>query len=544
MRPNKNRLFLFILLCVALLVAVPDAYAQYSNAQYSNAQYSNNTYPQSYRIYPYQAPDRKRFGEPGRDGRNGRDGRAASRTEDTDIRILSDLAAPVNYNLTGNSGRNGEDATVGEPARYCRITYLPPYSLQGASGGDGGDGGDGGNGSNGSNVSIYYTDESVLKQVTIQALGGSGGQAGRGTVGQEGCKCAEPEWTVNLCQWDLFSRRTDVPDAEWIADEGNIVPCSGVKSVDERENVPAFQRRHNRANTAYQWVYRGVTKTQKFNCNNGANGKEGRSGREGQDGQYGSFRLIPGTEVPRETTRYRSELNPLIGRTIQFSKNIWVERRNLRDLLSSGSNVPSRYTYLKNTLRPKLRLEWTAADTPENLGVADTEITANMVTQGEQPQIELDIPGTLDYTRTQESGIEVATITGGFSPSRVRSFRIDSVTASADENRLVLIDEGDTRALIPQINIEVTLLTKRSASGRETPNYQPRHSVNFTVSPGSTGLRSSSLNIAGNVYTIDLSSAFRAWLKPGNEASYVVNIQQTTNSGAIYTQRAETAFQV
>lgn len=107
----------------------------------------------------------------------------------------------------------------------------------------------------------------------------------------------------------------------------------------------------------------------------------------------------------------------------------------------------------------------------------------------------------------------VASTEIGFSPSCVESFHIESVTSSNGKSQLVLVDEGNIRELIPQSTIEVTLLTKRSASGLETPDYQRRNSFKFVVSPNSTGLISNNINVEGNVYALNVGSSFGTWLK-------------------------------
>ena len=266
--------------------------------------------------------------------------------------------------------------------------------------------------------------------------------------------------------------------------------------------------------------------------------------RSGADGQLGEFRLIPRADIPQENIQRSGELKTFLGNTIQLAKNIWVERRDLRTQLNTASNIPNNYTYLQSTQRPQFRLEWSAEATPESLGVATTEISASVDVQNQQANIALNIPGTLDYTTTVENDVEVATITGGFSPTRVRSFRIENVSASDGDSQLILVDEGDIRGLIPRATIEVVLLTKQSASGLETPDYQRRHSEIFTISPTSTGLRNSDINVEGNRYTFNLGNSFRSWLKPNYDAAYEINIQQTTNSDAMYEQKETVEFQV
>ncbi|MEL7067769.1 MAG: hypothetical protein AAGN15_03840 [Cyanobacteria bacterium J06581_3] len=559
MRSFKLRSFIVTALGVLLLVTAPNYYAD-AQLHYARTNPRTDTHQYAHHQSGYDAGRRNRgyhaFGEPGRNGSNGRNGRSASTASRySTIRVTGDTPLPAYYDVSGTNGNNGENGSPGEPARYCRVPRRPPYSLQGAKGGNGGSGGNGGNASNGKNVDIYYTDEAMLSQITVDARGGVGGRGGQGAYGEDGCACIEPEWVVNFCEWQLLSRTT-VPggqtptenvgdeDAGWTLHSTVVVPCTGVQRVDERENTPPLPSNANQPNTAYRWVYQGVTQAERFHCRDGEDGTAGENGQTGRNGQYGSFRLIPRMDIPTESGARRGELGELIGRNLQLAKNIWVTRQDLRSKLNSASNIPSSYTFLKSTARPQFRLDWTAEATPESLGVATTEVGASVAVQGERASIVLDIPGTLDYTTAMEGDVEVATITGGFSPSRVQSFRIEGVETGEDSSRLILVDEGDIRGLIPRSEIEVVLLTKQSASGLESPDYQERHRVDFVVTPTSTGLINSNINVAGNRYMLDLQRYFDAWLKPGYEARYRVNIQQTTNAGAVYEQSEEIEFQV
>jgi hypothetical protein len=163
---------------------------------------------------------------------------------------------------------------------------------------------------------------------------------------------------------------------------------------------------------------------------------------------------------------------------------------------------------------------------------------------GDRAVLTLDIPGTLDYRLSDRSGVQVAEITGGFSPSRVKSFELESVSAQAGDSKLVLVDQGDLRDLLPQTKIEIWLLTKQSASGLVTETYEPRHNATFYIRKGTEAVSFGDLAVSDNVYTFELGKRFRAWLKPGYDAMYKVEIQQTTNSGAVYTQIEEIPFQI
>ncbi|MGB3299390.1 MAG: hypothetical protein WBA76_14060, partial [Phormidesmis sp.] len=488
--------------------------------------------------------EKRVFGEPGRSGSSGRNGRSQANREDAIIRVGEPLVSNTSYDLSGTAGENGENGTPGEPARYCQLPSRPAYSLQGASGGSGGNGGNGGNGSDGRNTSIYYTDPAALKQLVINAAGGQGGQPGQGAAGDDGCECVEPQWVVNFCEWEIWASRMDIEPEEWTLYSREVVACTGVQATDESVNTPVLPTTVNQANVRYRLVYKGISQTKQFHCKEGDRGTQGIDGQKGTDGRYGAFHLIPRADIPQETPQRKGELKALLGQTLELAKNIWVERQDLRGQLNPASNVPSSYTYLQSTERPKFRLEWTAAATPESLGVATAEVGAAVEVQSDRAVLAVDIPGTLDYTTSTQNEVEVANITGGFSPSRVKSFQIEGVTSTAGESQLVLVDKGNTRELLRNTKIEVTLLTKQSASGLATPDYRRRNSIVFDISPNSSKSLNTSLAIAGDVYMFNLGRSFGSWLKPGYEASYSINIQQTTRSGARYEQTQNIDFQV
>lgn len=479
------------------------------------------------------------FGEAGRSGRSGSNGRAGSSRSRLDLRVFAEPTSNSTYDQRGASGEDGTNGNLGEHARSCRVPHRPAYSLVGANGGDGGDGGSGGNGGDGGDVSIYYADPALLKQVAIDASGGQGGRPGQGAAGGDGCECVEPEWVVNFCEWEIWQRRSDIENAEWTLASRETTPCTGVRGVDERDNAPPLPTARGN-NLRYQVTYQGVSHTERFRCQDGERGSQGRDGQPGANGSYGEFWLIPQETIPQERAQHSGQLRDLLGQTTALVKNIWVPRQGLREVLHPASDIPDRYTYLQSTERPQYRLEWTADSSPAELDVDTTEVGASIQVSEGRANLEFDLPGTLDYTVTQQDGVDVVTLTGGFSPTRVKSFRVDSTTASEGESQLVLVDDGDLHGLLRKTVIEVTCLTKQSVSGLVTEDYRPRHTVSFDTS----ALSSSSLNISDNVYTLDLSRQFGVWLKPNYDVAYDVSIQQTTNSGAVYTQAENVTFRV
>ena len=562
MRPSRFRTFLATALIVTFLVGLL-GYNVPVGANYPNYPLEHGfggRSGQGNRHGHYRLSERSHgrfvFGVDGRDGRDGRRGRSAQNETDRNIDLVNRSAAETFYDFSGTDGEPGEDGTPGERAQSCQVPHRPAYSLVGADGGDGGDGGSGGDGGDGSNVSIYYEDIAALRQVAIANAGGRGGRSGRGDVGADGCECVEPAWVVKFCEWEVWRQQNSVEGqteaSEWEYASRKIEPCMGVRSVDMQEYAPHIEHRdyvpHGYSIHAddyhYDLRYGGVAQVRSFGCQDGDHGKSGSNGRDGTDGDYGRFRLIPSGDIPQEQVEYSGSLSAQLGQTVELVKNIWEQKTGLRSLLSPTSNTPDSYTYLKSTERPKYRLEWAAADTPEKLGVVDVSTSVVARPVGDQVVLDLTIPGTLDYTLSDESGVKVAKITGGFSPTRVESFEVEKIFAKEGESELVLVDKGDLRNLLSETTIEIALLTKQSASGLASETYQPRHEATFYIRRGTEPIDSDNFSVVDNIYAFGLGKRFRPWLKPGYDALYRVNIHQTTNSGAIYTQTEEIPFQV
>lgn len=355
-------------------------YSSGRNSGHHNVDHNHNRRPR-------QTSVRGELGASGRDGRAGRNGRAGTTPNSSSIRVFdtASMAPAQSYQFLGTNGEDGSDGDNGEHARRCHLSYhseyshsdyahsdhaYSNYSLTGADGGDGGHGGDGGNGGNGGDVSIYYTSPEQLNNIVIEASGGQGGRPGQGGDGGEGCECTHNEY--------YYSEHPE---------------------HSEHSHVDYVR------------------------CQNGDLGQAGQTGHYGFPGDYGQFRLIPGEVIPTERVLHAGRIGDLVGQTTELVKNVWVERQDLRALLHPASDVPSSYTYLQSTERPRYRIEWAAAASPADLGLEDVAISASIALNGIQAQLTYLIPDTLDYTITSQSNIDVITITGGSSPETAASFR-------------------------------------------------------------------------------------------------------------------------
>jgi len=110
------------------------------------------------------------------------------------------------------------------------------------------------------------------------------------------------------------------------------------------------------------------------------------------------------------------------------------------------------------------------------------------------------------------------------------------------ESELRLTDGGSLRNLLQSTTISVSCFTKQSASGVVSNDYQLRHSITFEISKEDPS--NSRLAIAGDDYTLSLGQVFHPWLKDGYDVRYVIDIQQKTNSGAVYNQTMQTEYRI
>jgi len=143
------------------------------------------------------------FGQNGRDGRDGYDGQNGRHGEDREIIAKGDM---YNYNLSGADAGDGGDGDYGEDAWNCyqRMQNEDEY---GAFGGNAGRAGNGGIGGNAGDITIYYQDESNLKNITINSTPGRGGAAGRTGYAGRGCKCQAYRWERNGNTYRCFDGR-------------------------------------------------------------------------------------------------------------------------------------------------------------------------------------------------------------------------------------------------------------------------------------------------------------------------------------------------
>lgn len=524
MRPLKLKSSLVLGLCVCVLTLCLGHFSTSSPAYPSRPLISNPS------LQPLIASwNTQIFGNKGRDGRDGVAGSPGRSGQETQLRLQGQS---LTVDVSGTPGTDGTDALAGEHAYGCNQGTDLTHNLQGSPGGQGGSGGNGGQGGDGGQVLIYYSQPEQLQGLTLANTGGPGGRGGRGAPGGYGCSCEETNWHINYCEWQRYRKQRNVTDASWIKDKRKHLPCTGSRRVDLQQYPPTLK--NNSSEWAYRWEYGGVYKTEHFQCQTGTAGQDGRDGKEGPSGQYGKVTLVPRADIPQEQVQYYAPLAELLGNKVDLVKNIWTQKSGLRGQLHPNSNVPDAYTYLQSTARLDYRIDWQASESPTVLEVSETPIGAKIQVQDGQGQLDFNLPGTLEYTLDQQGQLTVMTISGGFSPNRVRSFRVDELASQKRVGQLVLVDEGDVRSQLQNTQLKVTCLSKQSASGLQAETYQVRHSVEFRVPP--MGRSSDGVRVEKNVYTLNVQPFFRAWLKPGYDIQYQVEIKQMTKSNAVYTQ--------
>ncbi len=479
-------------------------------------------------------------GNRGRDGRNGRDGQ--------DIKIVSD-GKPAAYNLTGTIGEDAEDGTVGRSASSCEQPRRTQFSLIGASGGSGGVGGNGGNGGRGGNATIFYTDIASLQMIEIRNNGGRGGRNGRGALGGKGCECQETSWTITTCTAEIERRPAKDPNALWqhYSRESRVCSTSGDNFGENLltsllSNVLSSSKEPN---SDGKWIYRSKkeqSSSASYSCQSGRDGLTSNNGIEGKTGSYGQITLVPRLDIPVEITSDRTPLGNAIGKKVGLIKNIWVERSGLTRLLRASSDVPDRYTYLKDTARLFYRFDWAAKETPVALGVDRVEIGAKVNVRNENAELEYQLPGTLEYQVIPENNLQVVKITGGFNPDRVSSFQLQKISGVGTDNLLILSDRGNVRELLKDTQIEVECFSKQSATGVVAGDYVKRRKVTFKIPPKLEPSEGAKVN--GNTYTLPVGRYCSPWLKADYNAAYGIVINQTTKSGAKYNQSIDKAFVV
>lgn len=451
------------------------------------------------------------FGTPGRAGLSGRSGRDGSSAANQDIRVSN---TPVQINLMGGNGDNGEDATAGENASNCWQGRDPAYDLQGAAGGDGGSGGRGGNGGNGGSSTIFVETIGQLRNLQLDNAGGRGGRGGRGSQAGRGCYPERSSWTIDRCEWALLRRPKDQPNGPWAEHERQHLDCAD----GHERNRP---NRRSGKTFDYTWEYRGVIGHNRYQATAGRDGSPGSNGNDGSHGQSGNVYLVIGNQIPTENLTYNNAIATTIGQPINLLKNNWRTQTGLQQLLAPGSNVRDDYQMLQ-TVRHQLMVDWKAPQSFAAMG--DPTISTAIDGNGD---LSTEIPGHLEYRQVREGDRTKLTIVNGIAPDRLKQVKFNGFEQFKDASNFSVIDEGKLLKEITRMEIKV------SVSGK-TNQIEDRYVISH-----SNGVMNASANITAlaNIYKIQLSQKFAPLLQPGNSLTYDIAIRQVTRSGAQYDSR-------
>ncbi|AFZ17422.1 hypothetical protein [Allocoleopsis franciscana] len=248
----------------------------------------------------------------GRDGRNGSDGQTGRRGRDGQSQTIFANGSPVNLDLSGEDGLDGDDGREGDDADCGRQPRDVDRNLRAADGGKGGNGGNGGDGGNGGSLTIYYTNPADLKQIFVRATGGRGARGGRRAEGGRGCNCRDRNWEIQTCKGTPGS-----PDYS----------C----------------------------------KTRKFSCEDGRDGSNGSDGKDGSDGTLGRITLIQRSEtLAADNPTVTVGMAQLKDQVFPLSKNIFQTRKGASSVLAPGSVMADQYLEFVERAESSFQVVWNA----------------------------------------------------------------------------------------------------------------------------------------------------------------------------------------
>lgn len=241
----------------------------------------------------------------------------------------------------------------------------------------------------------------------------------------------------------------------------------------------------------------------------------------------------------------------LIGKQIDLSKNFWSKRQGLRSLLNAASNVPDSFKYL-NIANLSYRVDWQASKTPEQLEIADIKLGGEITLNNLKPKMSLDlsnIPGTIDYQVNTNDNLTTLAITGGFAPSRVKSFEIAEYGGNK-ANEIIIKDNGRVRDLLANTEISVDVrITQKNPHPELNPDrgdYIYKDYLEFEAPPNKPATGSMTVN--DNLYTLSIPLSNRAlndfWFASGADITYTITVVQTTKKGTKYRQDMNVEFVV
>lgn len=360
----------------------------------------------------------------GKNGKDGTDGRNGERGKDSEALTIFADNSPLNLNLSGQDGLTGENGGAGENAVCDNQPVNVNYNLVGADGGNGGNGGNGGDGGNAGSLTIYTTDKSYLRRISVQARGGKGGEAGVGGSGGRGCQCPQPYWTVEFC-----TGKPGSPDYS----------CG----------------------------------TREFRCLNGENGKNGRSGRPGRDGKLGRLTLI-NSDKPLAPDRISAsvKMDELKSRGFSLSKNVWQVKNGAKALFANNSVIEDQYLELVERIENSVVLIWNAPQSFEPF--KDRTVTLELK---DDRTVDIKVPSDiwLQTNTIPKQNVTELFVFNAIKASEATQLKSGEIRGNGLKLQWILVDGGKHSDLInTTFYLKYSVSTSGEAIIRPVNDYIPR----------------------------------------------------------------------
>jgi len=326
------------------------------------------------------------FGYAGRDGANGRSGYDGNNGQR--VTFVADGSARQ-FLLDGTDGSNADRGQDGYDATGCYHNQ-PEYDLVGAPGGDGGNGGVGGNGGDGGNLTVYFQNESQLRQIYVTAQGGQPGRGSYGARGGRGCYCTSYGWTVRKCH------------------------------TEQGPNGHPIQ----------------VCRDYRYYCRNGSDGRYGSSGRDGRPGFTGSVSLIRSTgPLAPDVLSASVRITSIPGFQTVLEQNIFSRKSGALALLAPGSRVNDVYNSFDLREKYPVATKWTSARNP-----ADFSGSVQLFVENRQPRITSGDGNFLIFDEQKSGDLTTFTVTDAAKESELQNV---SMTIEGNlTNTLIRVRDG------------------------------------------------------------------------------------------------------
>ena len=354
------------------------------------------------------------YGTDGSDGSSGRKGADGADGIDRTVEAAEQL---IEVDLSGSDGKDGEPGTTGQRGR-CRNHNRPDTDVKAASGGDGGSGGSGGQGGDSGDVTVYYTSQAYLRNMSINAAGGRGGRGAQGRDGGQGCNCNEYSWSKTSC--------TD-----------------------------------------------GNCETENFKCTDGKDGRDGSQGSRGKDGRTGEARivnksLLEGTQLKEDEPVLEAEISQLSTVPVELSRNLWQTRTGAQALFNGNSVISDAYEEYVGRVERQFQIVWNA-DYPQEQASGALNLSID-----EAGEIQIATPEEMwiDSERIEENDLTAYRIQYALLASDAADLAVGKSDGRGEQFSLNVIDlAGKSDIVATQFHVQYK--TKRDdRRGRYITQYE------------------------------------------------------------------------